>query len=514
MMKRRAWLTASVAGAAGLAFGVWNGRSSCAASGEPQRAGPEPFRDWLRQQARARAASAYRAPQEALPKALQDLNYDRYRDIRFRPDHSLWRKEKLPFELQFFHLGMFYRTPVRINVLDSKGVATPVTFAPASFDYGANRFDKPLPRDLGFAGFRIHYALNRPDYLDELAVFLGATYFRSVGRHNGYGLSARGLALDVAASSGEEFPAFREFWIEKPAPGARQLTVHALLDSPSVTGAYSFVVHPGTTTIWDVTVSLFPRVGGKQWGIAPLTSMYLFGENDRLGVDDFRPEVHDSDGLAIWTGDDERIWRPLVNPGKLRVSLFECTDPRGFGLLQRDRSNTSYMDLEARYERRPSAWVEPVGGWGKGKVMLVEIPADQEIHDNMVAVWRPDQFAGPGQEHQLAYRLHWGAQVSPASGFAMVVNTMVGAGSEPNSRRFVLDFKAPQDRTPPADAELVVRTSAGRIRNATVHPNPDIQGWRAFFELDPEGDEPIELVAYLQAASERLSETWAYQWTA
>ena len=348
----------------------------------------------------------------------------------FRPDQALGRKEGLDYQVQLFHRGFLFKSSVDLFLVKG-GVAEPVPFSKDLFDYGANAFGEPLPDDLGFAGFRVHYPLNRPEYLDELFVFLGASYFRSLGRGQLYGLSSRGLAIDTATPKGEEFPIFRSFWIEQPVKGAKQIVVHALLDTPSATGAYRFEVKPGATVVMDVTATVFPRTDIEKIGFAPLTSMYLHGENDRVHMDDFRPEVHDSDGLLLWLGTGERLWRPLSNPSKLRVASFQVQALRGFGLLQRDRAFTSYEDLEARYERRPSAWVEPLEGFGPGTVTLVEIPTQEEIHDNITAFYTPQAAVTAGAELKLRYRLHWGGDIPAPTPVAQTVATRISAGSRP-----------------------------------------------------------------------------------
>src|SRR4029453_9974111 len=319
--------------------------------------------------ARALAAKPYAKPLPNLPKALRELTYDQTRDIRFDPAKSLWRAEQLPFEVQFFHLGGYFEQPVRVHEIIGSEVRE-VAFDPADFDYGKNKIDRSQMRRVGFAGFRVHYPLNTPRYKDELLVFLGASYFRALGQGQRYGVSARGLAVDTGERGGEEFPRFEQFWIVRPTRNARELVIYALLDSRRMAGAYRFVVRPGAETMVEVTARLHFRESVAKIGIAPLTSMFYHGENQRSAADDFRPEVHDSDGLLIQSGSGEWIWRPLVNPRRLLVTSFAVSDPKGFGLLQRDRAFSSYEDLEARYELRPSVWIEPVGSWGAGRVEL------------------------------------------------------------------------------------------------------------------------------------------------
>src|SRR5205085_6387853 len=155
-----------------------------------------------------------------------------------------------------------------------------------------------------------------------------------------------------------------------------QVTVYALLESQRATGAYRFDIVPGAETVVRVQARLYLRAAATQvatLGIAPLTSMFFSGENQpRRG--DFRPEVHDSDGLQVATGDGEWLWRPLQNPARMTVTSFAVRELRGFGLMQRDRTFSSYEDTEARYERRPSAWVRPLSDWGPGRVELVQLP--------------------------------------------------------------------------------------------------------------------------------------------
>ena len=343
-------------------------------------------------QAQRLAQRPYRGPTRKAPAELQALNYDQYRDVRFRPDHALWRPEKLPYEVMFFHLGGEFQTvPVRINEITPRG-ARHIPYASADFDYGKNKLSPQSWGDVGFAGFRVHYPMNEGAYKDELLVFQGASYFRALGKGQRYGLSARGLAIDTVGGQAEEFPRFTEFWLERPGASAEPLTFYALLDSPRASGAYQFVVHPGEETRMDVRARLFLRGDVATLGVAPLTSMFFFGENQPHRTD-FRPEVHDSDGLMVATGDGEWIWRPLIDPKQTLTTSFSMPKLRGFGLMQRDRNFGSYEDSEARYELRPSAWIEPVGDWGPGRVELVQLHTPDETNDNIVAYWVPEHAA-------------------------------------------------------------------------------------------------------------------------
>lgn len=469
----------------------------------------------LRRRARELAGRPFEAPPAKLPAPLADLGYDGYRDIRFRSAEAMWAGQA-PFTVEFFHLGFYYRQPVRIFDVH-RGEAREVGYDPALFNFGANAFEPATIAAVdGFAGFRIHYPLNETGELDELIAFLGASYFRALGRGLRYGLSARGLALGAGSEKGEEFPFFSEFYLERPTD-ANSLVIHALLNSRSVTGAYTFTIRPGDATITDVLFTLYPRVDLTHVGIAPLTSMFFFAANDRTGVDDFRPAVHDSEGLLVWNGAGEWLWRPLVNPARLRVSAFVDRNPKGFGLMQRNRDFGRFQDLESRYELRPSLWVEPVGDWGNGSVTLLEIPTAEEINDNIVAFWRPGVAIKAGTEWQAAYRLHWCRELPPIEGRpARVVSTAVGRGRAEGLRHFVIEFAGGAlPAGPDPDLTLNVVASHGRLRNIVTHFNEVAGTWRAFFDLEPQGDAPIELRCHLAGGADQppLTETWTYQWT-
>lgn len=468
--------------------------------------------------AQDRAAHPYRIRSPNLPQNLQKLNYDQFRDIRFHRASALWYEHAL-FEVQFFHRGFNFDRRVNVNEVSADGVRA-ISYNPAMFEFGKLVPQMKLPADLGFAGFRIHYPLNTPAYKDEVMVFLGASYFRLLGRNQLYGLSARGLAVNTASPNGEEFPYFTDFWLVKPDAKQRTLTVYALLDSPSVSGAYQFELRPGTTTQVQVNGELYPRRAVEKIGIAPLTSMFLYGENGTSGrhFDDFRPEVHDSDGLMTQTGGGEWIWRPLTNPKALRVNRFMDQRPHGFALAQRDRDFAHYQDNESRFELRPSYWVEPLGDWGKGGVELVEIPTDEEIHDNIVAYWVPDAPVQPKKPISFSYLLsaYMRAPVWPPGGRA--VATRFGAAAAGNAapagtRRVVVDFAGGDlDILNPAQpVQAEVTANNGQLDAVTVEHLPESGVWRAAMRLKPTGgDKPVELRCYLTLYGEALTETWTY----
>lgn len=481
----------------------------------------QPFnKDWLRETAAQLAREPYIPLTDTRPPWLAAMTWDDYQALNnFRIDHSLWAGGELPFQARFFHLGLYFHHPVKIYEV-ADGSARPIIFSPEMFKYGPRVKDR-IPAqigDLGFAGFRIN---SRADWDRDMFSFLGASYFRAVGASKQYGLSARGLAIDTAMDHPEEFPTFRSFWLERPTVDATTLILHALLDSPSVTGAYSFAVTPGDTTVMEVECHLFPRRPIERLGIAPMTSMYQCGENDRRVADDYRPEIHDSDGLALWTGTNEWIWRPILNPHYIRVNSFTDDNPRGFGLLQRDRNFEYYQDDSAFYNKRPSLWVEPIGNWGRGAVQLIELPTADETLDNIVAFWNPAEPAQPDRELTFNYRLYWGAQPPIRPTVAEVVATRIGSGGVPGEkivgplRKFVLDFQGGSLAQLPENTpvEAVVTASRGEIRNVATHRLHESELWRCHFDLSASGNEPVDLRCFLRDTTGALSETWLYQWS-
>jgi glucans biosynthesis protein len=517
---RRSVLLSGTAFLVNLLSGANAGAITVAAE-DPVPADPvaSPFdRSTVTELARQLAKKPYKPPANELPPEIHDLTYDQYRDIRFKPSAAIWAGEGMPFQLQFFHRGFYYKDEIDFAIV-SGGKAAHLPYSPQMFDFGP-LVPRPLPSgDIGFAGFRIHGPINRPDYYDEVAVFQGASYFRSLGKGQAYGLSARGLAVKTAEPEGEEFPVFRSFWIETPLKDSETIVVHALLDSQSAAGAYRITIRPGLPTVMDVEAELFPRVDLVKVGLAPATSMFYFDANGRTGFDDFRPEVHDSDGLLMLNGRGERLWRPLANPKTLQISSFLDAGPRGFGLIQRNRDVAAYQDFEAAYERRPSLWVEPVGDWGQGTVTLIEIPSDAEIHDNIVAYWQPRDPIAAGSEYAFSYRLSWGGDPLQEPGGAVVVATRSGRASTQGPtpvRLFVIDYAIPDASRgmPEADPKAKVNTSAGKVFNVVIARNPMTKGWRLSFHLDPESAASIELRVEVAFADERPAETWMYRWTA
>ncbi len=475
----------------------------------------EPFSfERLIVQAKDLAQNAYQR-RPAATQWLSDLSVEQYRGVRYRADRAIPLGGSA-FSLQLYHLGSYHRYPVRVFLVE-EGTAREVLYNASLFDFGSIDVPKDLPPDTGFAGFRVHYTFEDSGTPLELLTFLGASYFRAVARNTRFGISARGLALETGLGKAEEFPVFTDFWIFQPKDPRDPLQICALLDSPSVAGAYRFDVSPRDGTLVAVDASLFFRANVSQVGIAPLTSMYYFGANDRQGVDDFRGEVHDSDGLSIWRATGESLWRPLVNPATLRVSVFADDNPRGFGLLQRTRDYQAYGDLAARYEKHPNLWVEPKGAWGQGSVRLIEIPIQDETHDNIVAFWTPKEPVNAGHELRVAYSLLWSLQPPLETGLIPVLATRIGLGGEPGGdrpaelRRVVIEFGPPGPNTQPEMMpEAVVECHNGECTPTVLRTNEVTGGFQVTFDARLAGD-AVELRCFLAYDGKPVSETWLYR---
>ncbi|MGB7263553.1 MAG: glucan biosynthesis protein G [Albidovulum sp.] len=463
--------------------------------------------------ARALSVKDY-VPRPDIPREWLDISYDDFSHIWFADRNALWNNTDAALRVDAFAAGLYAKQAVQISIVEG-GHSQTLPFNLGVFDKTDQFPDMPVDETMGYSGFRLRGELNTPDIFTEFFVMKGASYFRGIGTGQIYGLSARGLAIDTAEPTGEEFPDFIAYWIERPGPRQRHFVVHALMDSPSLAGAYKFTLRPGPTLEVDVEAQLFPRRDLQHVGIAPLTSMFLFDETNRNRFDDFRPAVHDNDGLLMVNGAGEVLWRPLANPVELQISSFHDTDPKGFGLMQRARNFDDFADIVAQYHRRPSLWVEPGEGWGEGAVTLIELPTDTEVNDNIVAYWRPAQPMTAGAAHRMTYRLHWGHEPEVPGNLAKVTNMRLGAALQ-HGRIATVDF----ERTPAmpadfADLTATVSNSHGTFLSAPhVEINPQTGGPRLALSFDPGDASYIEFRGQLSTAHGPYSETWLYRWTA
>ncbi len=467
--------------------------------------------------ARALAVRPYQAP-KPIPAFLRKLRFEEYQGIRFDPDKSLWNGSR--FQVMLVSPGLYYTHAVKIRIVDASGIHA-VPYRKDDFTFADPALKKRIPPNLGYAGFKLTYPLNGPHAHNQFLVFAGASYFRGVGRNNVFGLSARGVAVDTGLPSGERFPSFTEFWLVRPKPDAHAMTLYALLDGKDLAGAYRFVVYPGDPTTLQVSAVLFPRKSIPLLGVAPLTSMFFYGSNTPRPSGEWRPQVHDSDGLLIHNGSTgEWLWRPLRNPKELQMYYFETDDVAGFGLLQRDTRFSSYEDAGALYGERPSAWVRPGGKWGKGHVVLVELPTGDETNDNIVAFWAPQSPPPPGRPLRLSYTLSFGGPDVPAEPMGRAAATfvgngaIVGGGSVKGAYRLVVDFAGGPLAGLPPDAPVTGVVSAqdgGEVLEHYVEYVKPAHRWRLSVLAKPAPGRPLALRAYLRDGKRTLTETWSYE---
>jgi len=489
--------------------------------------------DYVIDRALDRAKEPFHSPRADLPKVLRqdNLDYDKYREIRFRRDHALWTTENLPFRVEFFHPGYLYQEPVHVNEFTLTHVQ-PIRFVQDFFDYGKLDIGSQIPANTGYAGFRLLYPINQPNQMDELGAFLGASYFRLLGKGMRYGESARGLALNSGESDrGEEFPIFTDWWLGKPHGDDNEIRLFAILDSVSCVGAYEFLIRPGDATVADINAVIYLRerdkiteVSPKQAtlktiGMAPLTSMFWFGKNSERRFDDYRTEVHDSDGLLVKMDNGEVFWRPLDNPPMLRHQIFHAPNIRGFGLLQRERNFSAYQDMFNLSQEVPSVWVEPHGNWEDGDLHLVELNTTYEGLDNIVAFWDPKKKPAPLEPYRFGYTLYWTMDTDSKLSENRVVATRIGVTSEyPGARQFVLDYEGPKLDSIPEDkppAAISSCSSNAAIFDCRTVRNPYMNTWRVYLKMRPtaENHDPVDLRCTLQQGTNVVSETWTYQWS-
>ncbi|ORE91937.1 glucan biosynthesis protein G [Stappia sp. 22II-S9-Z10] len=464
----------------------------------------------LRELAEALSQRDYEDRRGEVPGSLTSMDFSTYRQIQPGP---AWPQPIAPdnrFAFEALLPGFVYNQPVELWVVRGES-AQKVVYNADSYVVGDAAKDGFPSGDLPFSGFNLQSGVADDGALREFASFQGASYFRAVGRGETYGLAARGLAIDTGVPTGEEFPVFRAFWIVEAPDDAAAITVYALLDSPSTTGLYKFTLVPGDATYTDVELTLFPRRTIRTIGFAPFSSMFLFSDINRNEYNDYRDAVHDSDGLSILRGNGEWLWRPLDNPSRLEVSAFVDENPQGFGLVQRKRNFTDYEDAEARFELRTSAWVEPRGSWGKGSVVLFEIPTTREWNDNIVAYWQPAVQPERGRPFDLAYRIHWESLPQVAAPGPQVINTRIGRNLSDDRYLIVVDYLLRGSSIENLGVDLAV--SAGSTSNLTQYPLPTRDILRVTFEFDPDDADLSEMRLALVPESGPPGERWLYRWT-
>lgn len=521
ILTRRAFLqTVSFTALGGLFSGIARSAAAPSTSGGLRFGPTQPFSfDRLIERASLFAKVPYVSPPVSSPEIIRQIDYQTWGDIRYRPEMALFADGPSLYPATFFHVGQLFQKSVKIHVLE-QGTAREILYSPHYFTMPQDSIAHHLPENTGFAGFRFQESKKRKDWrTQDWIAFLGAAYFRAIGALGQYGLSARGVLIDSAEPTPEEFPDFTEFYIEGALKENEPVTVYAFLDGPSVSGAYRFSIQRTKGIVQEVEAALFLRKDVARLGFAPVTSMYWFSEREKHLREDWRPEVHDSDGLAIWNGRGERLWRPLINPPYSVTSSFSDRGPKGFGLSQRDRNFENYLD-GVNYDKRPTLWVEPLEDWGAGAVQLIELPTNDEINDNIVAYWRPEGPAHAGAAYRIRYRLHWLEDEPYSMQVARCVATRIGRGGQPGKPRPKGVYKFCVEFTGSAleplwgnsvKAEPDITVSSGTITGAFIEPIPGTRRWRAIFDLTPNGNETVELRLYIRGNGEALTETWLYQ---
>lgn len=530
---RRRFLSLLASAAASTAF-PWSNALSAEAG---LALGSSSLFSWegLIKEAQLMAKQPYQPAPQPNHEVLEQIDWEAHGKIHFKPENALFADGPGQYPIQFFHPGRFFQAPVQMFRLDKSlsetqahTIAREILFDKHYFDMPPDSPAQHLGAKASYAGFRIQESrLGDQSKLDwqhnDWVAFLGASYFRAIGDEYQYGLSARGITINVVdVSQPEEFPVFSRFYFEPPTKNSGTVIVYALLDGPSIAGAYRFTMTRGTNVVTEIEANLFLRKDVARFGIAPATSMYWFSDKDKVFQTDWRPEVHDSDGLALWTGANEHIWRPLIDAKGINVSAFADLNPKGFGLMQRERHFDKYMDA-VHYERRPSLWIEPLEDWGEGSVQLVEQPTDEDIYDNVVAMWVPRAKATKGSSYRLRYRLHWMAQEPFKTNLARCMSTRIGRGGRPTQHppgvhKFEVEFQggALDQLTPGTIPEAIVTTTRGKISNswAEAIPNGKLGQWRVLFDLGAleTGKEVVEIRLFLRSGQQTLSETWLYQY--
>lgn len=475
---------------------------------------PTPFHPSIvADMARTAAQQPYKAVSSDVPNPFRKLSYEQYVAIRAKPATFIWANQNLGFALEPFHRGFIFNAPVTISLV-SQDQARRVVYDTKQFDFGPLAVP-PNIGDIGFSGFGVLVPQDNGKGLTEIATFQGASFFRAIGKDQRFGTMARALSIKTADPAGEEFPAIRAVWIEQPDLATDALVIHAFIDSESMTGAYRFTLRPGDATIIDTECTLFARAKVDNLGIATMSGTVISDAIDHRRPDNTRLTIADIDGLQMLTGRGEWLWRAISNRETLQISTFVDENPRGFGFLQRDRSFHDYQDDDQHWEIRPSLWIEPIGDWGAGGVELVEIPGEAKSNDNIIAYWRPKQPLAAGSETSFAYRQFWCWNPPDDPALPVVTDTRSGHGSNPQRRRFLVEFQGDMLGDPALSAAVkpIVGTSAGAIVFTSSYPAPNIKTYRTLFELDPGNATACELRLALDAGGKPASETWLYRWT-
>lgn len=475
--------------------------------------------------ARNSARCEYKERVTPLPKSLQNLDYSQYNLMRYNIDSDLWANDDLPFRVSFFPLGTtLYSLPVEIYEIDNETLISKVPFSPKFFQYEDQvKFIKDqMPEDAGYAGFKLRYKPKGSSYPDEFAAFLGNSYFRIICDGSSYGLSNRGLAINTGVENvPEEFPAFEKFYLVKPSKGDESIIIYAFLNGRSVTGAYSFKITPGTEASVDVKSVLFLRNKVNLLCLAPITSMFWFTLGEPDNFYDYRPSVHNSEGLVLSDGKND-IYEPLTNYPfhKMINDDISCDSLRYFGLVQRDREYNRYMDPGVKYHLNPNCLIVPQNNWREGSLRLFVLPTLTEWMDNINLFWIPKTLPEPMEPINFDYKILYSLK-EPKNTLSFVKYTNLGqdlinckntifalsfADKDAiieKSKDIKIDLQVPSDviiASPPSIEKIIFNDTWRVLFTLTIHK-------KLAYE-----DKPFIIKCTLKDNGKSISEEWYFLW--
>ena len=480
-----------------------------AGNGEPFAAGR------VADLARALAAEPHKPPAPAPLDALASATPEDMAAVRYKPAELLWEGDNLAFTIEPLHRSRNLPGEVELYTVDGVFAAR-VPYDPGKFDFGKLK-PPPASAQLGFTGFRVHHR-GGDGKLNPVASLLNASIVSAAAHDQVWGAISQLLTVRSGEQMAEEAPHIRAVWIEKPKPTATELILHAVVDTPSLAGAVRFTLRVGEATVIDTECTIFARRQVDHFGLAPIQATYLSGPLDWPHADDMRPAVYEAGGVQMLTGSGEWIWRPIANRARLQISGFVDNDPQGFGLIQRDRVFSAFLDDDNEWQRRPSVWIEPIGKWGQGEITLMEIPAASQNNKNIACYWRPKPALAAGSEGSFAYRQFWSWRPPGRSDGAIVTASRIGripGDTSEAKTRFLLQFEGGQLSDPAKAATIVpiIWSSAGKVSSLRTYRTPRHRSMRVVFDLDASGQPLVELRVVLKQDAVSTSETWLYRWT-
>ena len=470
--------------------------------------------EYVQKQAELLSKSKYNEPL----KIKNDLTIDEYSQITFNASKALWMNEALLFRLEFFHLGYIYNTPLAVN--EFKGLySQDIRFTNDLFNFGnLNKDTSDKAKDLeGYAGLKILCQLNRPNQFDELISVLGNEKFRALGRYNIYGLYAAPL-ITIGINNKINLAHYTKFWLGKPESKSDHLTMCAIADSPEATIAFHYEIYPGDDTKVKTKSTIYPRIDTLSVGIAPMSTLYFSGINTLSRYNLYYSQFHYSDNLII-SSEKNVFSQPLENYEQTVVNEVKTKDIKFFGLSQRDRNYDHYQTLFIALHLMPTLWIKPDNDWQKGKVVLVETPANNPNTLNIYAFWVPEEKLHKGKVYSYDYTMHWAInEPDPDTGPGCVSSTKVGLDGD--NICFAIKFTGTMLKKLPAVANITSLTtisSNSKITDIKIQKDPFDNQWIALItaskpvKVDNKQSQ-VSLSCTLMYGNKPITETWMYKW--